>query len=183
MFYMQSCMEIIKLKPEHYEYIDLIVSVMREQYQQSYGQDIDVNKTKQYCMTNVYCMFENDKNLVGFFSLARFDFAINNQFLSIIFFIYNVLFGRVFVYDVYIFPQYRLQGLGKHMISLAVKHIHDTFWFATTVCLHAASKSLVNFYEKCGFKLQKIHNSNIYMEYDIEHSSMLSKKPNVQKVQ
>jgi ribosomal protein S18 acetylase RimI-like enzyme len=160
-------MKVVKLNTLHSEYIDHVIRVMREQHQISHGCDIDVDKTKTYCLTNVYCMLRDDDNLAGFFSLSRFDFAINNPFLCILMFIYNILFGRVFVYDVYIFPQYRQQGLGKHMISLAAKHVQDTFWFANTVCLHAASESLVNFYEKCGFHLVRVHNSNIYMEHYI----------------
>lgn len=172
MFYMQSGMKVIKLETHHCEYIDSVVHAMREQHQLWHGYDIDVDKTIKYCLTNVYCMLKDDDNLAGFFSLSRFDFVINNHFLGVLMFIYNILLGRVFVYDVYIFPQYRQQGLGKHMISLAVKLIQDTFWFVNTVCLHAASKSLVSFYEKCGFQLQCVHNSNIYMEYFLTYSNM-----------
>lgn len=165
-----TTMKIVKLQrnnDSHSDYIHMVLKAMQEQHQQSHGHDIDIEQTMQYCWSNVYCMIDNHNNLVGFFSLSRFDFAIKSWLISVLMFVYNIIFGRIFVYDVYVFPKFRKLGLGKTMMSLLITHVKEQFCFINSICLHAASKSLVPFYHKCGFHLVGVHSSTIYMHYDI----------------
>lgn len=162
-----NSMNIIKLRKHHKQYIVDVLEAMNEQHLQTYDHAIDFEETTNYCLTNVYCMIDSGGTLYGFFSLSRFDLAIKTTSLGLLMFIYNLLFGRLYIYDVYIFPKYRKSGYGKHMISLITQEAKSSYWCVSTLCLHAASKELIYFYEKCGFQLVHTQNSTIYMMQNI----------------
>jgi GNAT superfamily N-acetyltransferase len=156
-------MYVIKLRKIHEKYIEHVVHAMCQQHKLTYGYDADVQETTEYCIGNAYCMMNDDKTVVGFFSLSRFDLAIQSLWLGLLNMIFNILFGRVFIYDVYIFPEFRKKGNGKHMISRAVQEVKNNFMFVNVVCLHSASDDVVSFYKKCGFFLSGVANNATYM--------------------
>lgn len=162
-----SNIHIVKLEPHHTEYLATILTCINEQHLASHGHEIDFQEVKRYCISNSYCMIGKSNELIGFCSLSRFDFVIKNILLCYLMFIYNLLFGRIFVYDVYILPQYRKHGFGKLMISLILEEAREKHWCVSTVYLHPASQSLVSFYEKCGFHLVDVCNSTIYMSCNL----------------
>ena len=158
-------MNIIKLEGHHKSYIDIVIMSMREQHKSTHGHDICEEATKKYCISNVYCMVNSNHDLIGFFSLSRLDLAIKSTLLSFLILLYNLFLGKLYVYDVYILPQYRKQGNGILMMSLLIKYVEQNIFHVNTICLHAASPSLIPFYEKCGFHFVNFQHSNIYMSY------------------
>lgn len=164
---MEQKHRVVKLSTHAQTYIEDVVSAMAQQHQQTYGASIDVDATKKYCLAHVYCMLNENDILVGFFSVSRYDLAVKDVFSSLITLIFNLLFGRIYIYDVYVFPSYRRKGLGKIMMTLAIKEIQQVYWFINYVCLHSATTELIRFYETCGFQLEVIKDSVIYMLYTI----------------
>ena len=160
-------MRIVKLSDEHSHYIPLIVDAMIQEHRKTYGYEIDKEQLKQYSLKNVYCFVDSNGTLIGFFSISRFDLMIHNVFINILVYLYNLCFGRVFIYDVYIYPQFRKKGNGKKMIASANDYIIAKYTNVRQICLHPASKHLVAFYNKCGFHVSCIHYSTIYMTYNV----------------
>ncbi len=160
-------MHVFKLRTQHKKYLADVIKAMNEQHMQTYNYEVDIDETTRYCLSNVYCMTDCEGNLYGFFSLSRFDFAMKSMLLGLLMFIYNILFGRLYIYDVYIFPTHRKSGYGKHMMSLITQEAKNNYWCVNTLCLHAASKDLIYFYEKCGFDLVANQSSTIYMMQNI----------------
>jgi GNAT superfamily N-acetyltransferase len=156
---------IVKLKEHKQFYLKDVVNAMAKQHRLTHDNEIDMSATRIYCIKHVYCMINKNNDLVGFFSLSRFDFVVKNVFAQFLLLLLNILYGRLFIYDVYIFPVYRKKGYGKLMMSLIIEEIYHNHWYVNSICLHVASKGLVGFYEKCGFQIEKVQNTFIYMVY------------------
>jgi len=136
------------------QYLHEIISSMQIQYKNTYNEDIDTDDVRHYCITNLYVMIENTKGvnkLIGYFSLSRMDLTNNNIIVRFVTMILSWLQGRIFIYDVYIFPEHRSKGYGIIMINLAIEESTRHFYI-TNVQLHTHQKALGRFYQKNGFK-------------------------------
>lgn len=154
---------IVRLRDQQQSYLENVVNAMADQHQQTHNNEIDRIATTNYCIDHVYCMIDANSDIIGFFSVSRFDLIVKDFFAKIIICLLNFLFGRIFIYDVYIFPVYRKKGYGRIMMSLAIDEIRKQCWYINYICLHAATQELIGFYEKCGFQVEQIKNSTIYM--------------------
>jgi predicted GNAT family N-acyltransferase len=167
-------MDIVKLSSleEHnkalYETLIQKINVSMKQrcfelYKQELKKSDDI--INRYIITNIYVIYATKNNeLIGYFSISRYDLTRNNIFLQFLSLLISHLIKRVFIYDVFIFPTQRNQGHGAFMIKHAInisKHVYKS----KIIQLHITDIKLAKFYEKNDFVVSKPDNSYTLMTY------------------
>ena len=169
-------MDVVKLSSleEHnkllYEsFIQKINVSMKQRCFELYKQELKKSDDtiNRYIITNMYVMYKASDNneLIGYFSVSRYDMTHNNTFLQVLSLLVSYFIKRVFIYDVFIFSTYRNQGHGVLMIKHAIdisKHVY----MSRIIQLHITDIKLAKFYEKNDFVMSsKPQNSYTLMTY------------------
>lgn len=111
-----------------------------------------------YCLNNVYIMVVNNE-LVGYFSYSRYDKSSLNICNWMFSYCISIIFKRMFMYDVFVFPLYRGNGYGIKLVKHAkniIKQNHPDINFIegfVTDC------KLIKFYAINNFSVYNKTNS------------------------
>jgi len=136
-------------------YQNKILQSLLEEYKKTYNTVININLTSKlykYCMSYMYLLiFKSNKTdrsrLLGYFSLSRSDL---NKPLNIAQYLTSHLFGNVYLFDVYIYPNYRNKGIGTYLVGKAVQTARKEY-NANNVYLYTKTVRLTKFYNKNHF--------------------------------
>lgn len=132
-----------------------IINAMKEEYTKVHntdftGTDADI---LSYCEDFCYVAFvDNDRSKahVGHLSISRFDLNNDNYILRMLSGLQSILFGYTYIYDVFIYPEYRDQGFGQMMVEQAI-NISRLLYGSKAVFLHVRTPDMIDFYSKNGF--------------------------------
>jgi GNAT superfamily N-acetyltransferase len=137
-------------------YQNKILKSLKEEYKKTYNIVIDsnqINKLHNYCISHMYVLiFKSHKQkLLGYFSLSRRDL---NKSQNIAQYITNYILGTVYLFDVYIHPNYRNKGIGTYLVSKAVQEA-DKEYNANNIYLYTKTNKLTKFYNRNKFNYIK----------------------------
>ena len=131
-----------------------VFKYVEQEYRQASSNAVTPNENVwiyNYCRDCVYIL-EYKHRLIGYFAVCRCDYisTAGSLLRLLVSWIMSYIMRRVFIYNVFILPQYRKRGLGKMMMSKAIKMCGSTY-YARRVQLHTQNVETNNFYKKCGF--------------------------------
>lgn len=152
-------------QPHH---VDAVILAITEQHKEVYGRVcvLEAETIINDMTKETYVMTDHTDTLLGFFSLSRMDFSVHGWVARFWSWFCSFLLGRVFVYDVFIFPSYRHKGLGGHMMKQAIRKSMKGFGVRNVV-LHTTTKNLGKFYQQLGFNYKGYINCLYVHEYKL----------------
>ncbi len=151
-------MKLYKLR-EHSQNLSEVVNIMCDRHVKVYNIELCEQQTRQYCIDYTFVMVNDKAETIGFASVSRIDTTFENWLFVILSYIINLFLQRVFVYDVFILPEYRKRGNGKELIRLILKEIQNKYVLQQTIFLHC-KPSLITFYTSNNFDSQNIFYFN-----------------------
>lgn len=135
------------------KYFDVILRTIEEQQETTIP---NINDYKEYftsyCLNYMYILTFNTNGkhkLLGYLSISRWDL---NKTSGIFRFMVDYVLGNVYIFDVYVFPKYRMIGVGKYMIKKAVETAIRNYNSAS-IYLYTKTFALARFYQKNKFYL------------------------------
>lgn len=159
---------IEKLNSNNFEiYQHKILKSLKKEYKHTYNivlSSDQINKLNDYCLSYMYILvFKTQKSkLIGYFSLSTTDLNKTQNFLQ---YMMNYILGRVYLFDVYVYPQYRKQGIGTYLVLKSIQTAQKAF-NAKSIYLYTNSYELIKFYNRNKFiyiKNVKIGNNNLFL--------------------
>lgn len=148
-------------------YKDKLLKSLFEEYKKEYNIVLDDNQIEKlivYCESYMYVLiFKSLKTkLIGYFSLSRTDLNMSHNVVKCII---NYIVGNVYLFDVYILPNYRNKGIGTYLVRKAVE-IAEQDYSAKSIYLYTNSDLLTKFYNSNRFDYVKnvqIDNKNLLL--------------------
>ena len=149
-------------------HIPVIIQTLKAEFTEQGLELTDEKELVDYLLRGSYVMCDAlDRNaVIGFFSLSRVDeYTSNNFVMQILSFILSFVFGRMFVYDFCILPNYRKKGNGVTMMQCLEHYCLNNYPLLRTLELHTQKDELTHFYNKCGFSLNnRVNNINVFVK-------------------
>lgn len=155
---------IVRLRdiPEH---VKVVAEVMREQHALSYGVQCVIDETKlvNSQLSETYLMLSKN-DFLGFFSLSRLNLTQLGFWSQMWSWICSIVLKRMYIYNVYIFPEYRKQGYGVKMIKHAIERCMKMI-YVNVVQLFTLTEELGKFYQHAGFTMIDEERDYLLYEY------------------
>lgn len=146
---------------QHQCYIPTVVNALKEQFKHTQGMELkDEDSLETYLKMGTYVMLDSKDEIIGFFSLSRFDeMTFSGVLGQVLSYILSWILGRMLVYDVCILPAYRRKGMGILMMGLVEHYCLNNYPLVRYLELHTTDPKLNEFYEKCGFQQSRMHEN------------------------
>lgn len=167
---------VVKLADEQ-KFTKHVITALQEQHFLTYGDNININKDEIIRNTyrTTYIIVKKtthvDENIVGFFTLSRIDYTNTGFLMRLFSWCWSMLVGRMYIYDVYIFPAYRKRGHGTWMINQAI-NICASEYNCKCIRLHTTTQTLGHFYALNGFRF--IVQQNLLYVHELSTTKMIS---------